>query len=53
MGVDWGSALGAIFFSLYQYHGGGEDMRFVLQLQIIEVINVDNKVQTEKKIRKH
>jgi len=28
-------------------------MRFVLQSQTIEVINVDNKVQTEKEMRKH
>ena len=30
-----------------------EDMKFVQQSQTIKVINVDNTVQTEKKIRKH
>jgi len=31
----------------------GKDMKFVRQSQTIKVTNVDNKVQTEKEIRKH
>ena len=31
----------------------GENMKFVRQSQTIKVTNVDNKVQTEKEIRKY
>jgi len=29
------------------------NIKFVLQSQTIKIINVDNKVQTEKEVRKH
>jgi len=31
----------------------GEDMKFMRQSQTIKVTNVDNKVQIEKRVRKH